>query len=68
MTDAKEVLTKLGWSEELIDAFMGQYFPSEVADLPEHAADFKYVDAAEVTLQINEPMIHDGTNLHFIVR
>ncbi len=63
MNELKEVLSKLGWSEELIERFASKADPPEVATVTDEAIEVETVDVTDISLDLDEPPIQGGTHL-----
>ena len=66
MSETERVLRKLGWSDELIDAFIQQDVIAPFQPLPDFNAAAHFVDVTELTVSLDEPAIGGGTDLKII--
>lgn len=65
MTEMKKVLTQLGWTDDLIDAFFDREPGPEYLE----AEDFScpaYVDIAEPILTLQTPYLQSGSNIKMV--
>ena len=66
MTEVRKILNSLGWSEELIDAFLSKPLEPSYEDTSDLMISMLPSDSAEIKLRMEKSMIRDGTDLRLV--
>ena len=65
MKSMEDVLRELGWSQELIDAFVGPVPVADGVDMLEFDASIDCVDVTEITIDLGDARDATSSNFEF---